>query len=113
MSTRPSAQRSRSEPLSALIVGAGPTELTLACELTRDGIPFHLIESARRSRVTSRFDATMRDRLSENSLAAARAGDATATNTSLSMEAAEHTARITFRDDRSIAGPVVLPGETS
>lgn len=29
-----------------LIVGAGPTGLTLACVLARDGVPFRLIEAA-------------------------------------------------------------------
>ena len=29
-----------------LIVGAGPTGLTLACELARRGVPFRLIEAA-------------------------------------------------------------------
>ncbi len=32
--------------LSVLIVGAGPTGLTLACELARSGVPFRLIEAA-------------------------------------------------------------------
>ncbi|HTV26040.1 MAG TPA: FAD-dependent monooxygenase, partial [Polyangiaceae bacterium] len=31
---------------TVLIVGAGPTGLTLACELARRGIPFRLVESA-------------------------------------------------------------------
>lgn len=85
------------------------------------------------SRVTAQFDATMRDGLSEDSLAAAwaqivglsgafeahdvpdvaRAGDMTITNTRLSMEAGDYTARITYRDDRSIAGLFILPGDTS
>lgn len=83
--------------------------------------------------MTARFDPTMRDGLSEDALAAAwaqvvgtsgafeahgtpdvaRAGDVTVTNTPLSMEAADHTARITFRDDRSIAGLFILPEDAS
>ncbi|MGW6281321.1 FAD-dependent oxidoreductase [Kribbella sp. NPDC055071] len=31
---------------TVLIVGAGPTGLTLACELARDGVPFRLIDAA-------------------------------------------------------------------
>jgi len=31
---------------TVLIVGAGPTELTLACELARSGVSFRLIEAA-------------------------------------------------------------------
>ena len=34
------------EPLTVLIVGAGPTGLMLACELARRGVSFRLIESA-------------------------------------------------------------------
>lgn len=40
--------------LSALIVGAGPTGLTLACELARRGVSFRLIEAASRPRAGSR-----------------------------------------------------------
>lgn len=80
------------------------------------------------SRVTDQFDATMRDGLPEESLAAAwaqiigtagaferqgvaeatRTGDVTITNTPLSLEAGDYTARIVFRDDRSIAGLHIL-----
>jgi len=78
--------------------------------------------------VAERFDAVMRETLSEDALAAAwvqivgtsgafegqgdpvvtRAGDVTVTNTLLSMEAADYTARIAFRDDRTIAGLHIL-----
>jgi len=78
--------------------------------------------------VTEQFDPTMRDGLSEDALAAAwaqiigtsgafegegepvvtRAGDVTVTSTPLSMEAGDYTARIAFRDDRSIAGLHIL-----
>lgn len=40
--------------LSVLIVGAGPTGLTLACELARRGVSFRLIEAAARPQVGSR-----------------------------------------------------------
>jgi 2-polyprenyl-6-methoxyphenol hydroxylase-like FAD-dependent oxidoreductase len=33
------------KPLAVLIVGAGPTGLTLACELGRRGVSFRLIEA--------------------------------------------------------------------
>jgi hypothetical protein len=74
--------------------------------------------------VNARFDATMRAGLTEEGLAeawahivglagayeshgdtdAVRAGDFTTTNTTLSFEAGEFVARITFRDDRTLAG---------
>ncbi|MFR9728119.1 DUF3887 domain-containing protein [Saccharopolyspora sp. MS10] len=85
------------------------------------------------SRVTERFDPAMRDGLSEDALAAAwaqivglsgaleerrepeitRAGDVTVTNTPLVLEAGDYTARIAFRDDRTIAGLHILEGPTS
>jgi hypothetical protein len=83
---------------------------------------------ARWADVSARFDATMRDRLTEEGLAEAwayivglagayeshgdtavvRAGDFTTTNTPLSFEAGDFVARITFRDDRTIAGLFIL-----
>jgi hypothetical protein len=83
---------------------------------------------ARWADVSARFDATMRDRLTEEGLAeawahiaglagayedhgdtdAVRAGDFTTTNTPLSFEAGDFVARITFRDDRTIAGLYIL-----
>ena len=82
--------------------------------------------------VTERFDPAMRDGLSEEALAAAwsqivglsggfegqgepavsRASDVTVTNTPLSMEAGDYTARIALRDDRTIAGLHILPEQT-
>ena len=78
--------------------------------------------------VSDRFDATMRDRLPAEGLAEAwahivglagayeghgdtevvRAGDFTTTNTPLSFEAGDFVARITFRDDRTLAGLYIL-----
>lgn len=78
--------------------------------------------------VSARFDATMRERLTDEGLAEAwayiaglagayenhgdtevvRAGDFTTTNTPLSFEAGDFVARITFRDDRTIAGLFIL-----
>jgi hypothetical protein len=83
---------------------------------------------ARWADVRARFDAIMRDRLTDDGLAEAwvhivglsgayeshggtdivRAGDFTVTNTPLAFEAGDHLARITFRDDRSIAGLFIL-----
>lgn len=83
---------------------------------------------ARWSDVSARFDSTMRERLTEEGLAEAwayiaglagayeshgdtevvRAGDFTTTNTPLSFEAGDFVARITFRDDRTIAGLFIL-----
>lgn len=91
------------------------------------------LAAGRWSQVTARFDATMLDGLSEDSLAAAwaqivglsgafeshgapevaRAGDVTVTDTPLYLEAGDYTARISYRDDRSIAGLFILPRETS
>lgn len=78
--------------------------------------------------VSSRFDDTMRARLTEEGLAeawaylvglagayeshgntdAVRAGDFTTTNTPLVFEAGDFVARITFRDDQRIAGLYIL-----
>ena len=81
--------------------------------------------------ITERFDETMRAGLTEEGLAEAwaylagtagsfeshgdtevvRAGDFTVTNTPLAFEAGDFVARITFRDDRTIAGLYILnPG---
>ncbi|MBB5069117.1 DUF3887 domain-containing protein [Saccharopolyspora gloriosae] len=84
------------------------------------------------SHVTEQFDPTMREGLPEEALAAAwaqlvglsgefeghgepevaRASDVTITNTPLSLEAGDYTARITFRDDRTIAGLHIVEGRT-
>ena len=83
--------------------------------------------------VSARFDATMRERLSEEGLAEAwvhivglagayesrgktdvmRAGDFTVTNTPLAFEAGDYVARITFRDDRTIAGLFLLDADAA
>lgn len=85
------------------------------------------------ARVTERFDPTMRDGLSDASLAAAwaqivglsgafekhgepeavRASDVTITNTPLAFEAGDYIARISFRDDNSVAGLFILNAEGS
>lgn len=106
------------------------TPLTDAAELARSVVED--LVNGRWALVTERFDPTMRDGLSEEALAAAwsqivglsgaferhgepvvaRAGDVTMTNTLLAMEAGDYTARISFRDDRSIAGLFILPEQT-
>jgi predicted transcriptional regulator len=83
--------------------------------------------------VSARFDATMRDRLTEEGLAEAwahivalagtyeshgdtdaqRAGDFTTTNTPLIFEAGDFVARITFRDDRTLAGLYILNADAA
>jgi hypothetical protein len=83
---------------------------------------------ARWADVRARFDDTMREGLSEEELAkpwpqiagmvgayeghgetdVVRTGDFTTTNTLLNFEAGEFVARITFRDDRTIAGLYLL-----
>jgi hypothetical protein len=106
------------------------TPLTDAAELARSVVDD--LAGGRWELVTERFDPTMRDGLSEDALAAAwaqivgtsgafegqgepvvtRAGDITVTNTPLSMEAGDYTARIAFRDDRTIAGLHILSEPT-
>ena len=68
--------------------------------------------------ITERFDETMRMGLTEawaylagmagayehGDTEAVRASDCTITNTPLAFEAGEFIARVTFRDDRTIAG---------
>lgn len=103
------------------------TPLPEATELA--GTVIDALSHSRWADVTARFDATMRDRLSEEALAAAwsqviassgayesrgqteatRAADFTVTDTPLAFEAGEFTARISFRDDRTIAGLFILP----
>ncbi len=85
------------------------------------------------SLVIEQFDQTMRDGLSEEALAAAwaqvvglsggyeghgepvaaRAADLTITNMKLLLEGGDYTARITFRDDRTMAGLHILESEKS
>jgi hypothetical protein len=82
--------------------------------------------------VTARFDTKMRDGLTGDGLAAAwaqiigmagayenrgatqatRAADITITNTTLAFEAGDFTARISFRDDHTIAGLYIVPGDS-
>jgi hypothetical protein len=89
------------------------------------------LAAGRWTRITEKFDPTMREGLPEDALAAAwaqivgmsgayerhgepevvRAGDLTITNTPLAMEAGDYTARIAFRDDRTIAGLHILKGD--
>lgn len=103
-----------------------PEAAALATSVLRD------LVSGQWSRVTERFDPAMRDSLPEEALAAAwrqivglsgsfekhgepetaRAADVTITNTPISMEAGDYTARITFRDDRTIAGLHILERRT-
>ena len=97
-----------------------------AVELARVVIDDHA--HGRWAAVSARFDDTMRAGLAEEGLAeawaylaglagayeshgetdAVRAGDFTITNTPLAFEAGEFIARITFRDDRRIAGLYIL-----
>ncbi|MBI3691296.1 MAG: DUF3887 domain-containing protein [Mycolicibacterium aromaticivorans] len=83
---------------------------------------------ARWADVSARFDATMREQLTDEALAfgwaeiatsagayqnhgdtdAVRIGEVTTTNTRLSFEAGDFVARITFRDDETIAGLFIL-----
>ena len=97
-----------------------------AAELARTVIDD--LARARWAEVRARFDATMRDGLTEDGLAggwaqiagsagayhshggtdAVRTGDFTTTNTPLKFENGEFVARISFRDDQTIAGLYIL-----
>jgi hypothetical protein len=112
------------DPRTGGVMNTSP--LPEADELARTVIDDHA--HARWADVSARFDATMRDRLTEEGLAEAwayivglagayeghgdtvvvRAGDFTITDTPLSFEAGDFVARITFRDDRTIAGLFIL-----
>jgi Protein of unknown function (DUF3887) len=107
------------------------TPLTGVAELATAAI--RDLAAARWSRVAEQFDPKMREGLSQEALAAAwaqivglsgafeqhgdpevaRAGDVTITDTPLAFEAGDYTARITFRDDRTIAGLHILERKTS
>ncbi|CAN5371800.1 hypothetical protein BH09ACT8_BH09ACT8_05350 [soil metagenome] len=107
------------------------TPLPGADELARTVIDD--LAHARWTDVRARFDATMRDGLTEEGLAEAwaqiagmvgayeshgdtdakRTGLLTTTNTPLMFEAGDFVARITFRDDRTIAGLYILEPEVA
>jgi hypothetical protein len=102
------------------------TPLPEAADLARTVIDD--LTHTRWAEVRARFDAKMRDGLTEQELGetwaqiaglvgayaghgdtdVVRAGDFTITNTPLSFEAGEFVARITFRDDQTIAGLYIL-----
>ncbi|HEY0258676.1 MAG TPA: DUF3887 domain-containing protein [Lacisediminihabitans sp.] len=89
------------------------------------------LSTGRWDEVAERFDSQMRERLGSEGLAAAwaqviglagayerrgeveaaRAADVTITNTPLAFEAGDFTARISFRDDQTIAGLYLLATE--
>ena len=112
------------DPRNGEVMNTSP--LTDAVELARAVIDDHA--HGRWANVTARFDDTMRAGLTEEGLAeawayiaglagayeshgdtdAVRAGDFTITNTPLTFEAGDFVARITFRDDRTIAGLFIL-----
>jgi hypothetical protein len=104
--------------------GQGP--LPQAAELASTVIED--LTTARWAEVRARFDATMRDQLSEDELAApwphiaksvgnyrghgdthvARVGELTRTTTPLHFDTGDFSARIAFRDDQTIAGLYIL-----
>jgi hypothetical protein len=112
------------DPRNGEVMNTSP--LPDAVELARAVIDDHA--HGRWADITARFDDTMRAGLTEEGLAEAwayiaglagayeshgdtdvvRAGDFTTTNTPLSFEAGDFVARITFRDDRTIAGLFIL-----
>ncbi len=112
------------DPRTGEVMNTSP--LPEAAELARTVIDDYV--HARWSDITARFDATMRAGLTEEGLAeawaqiagmvgayeghgdtaVARVGDFTVTNTPLAFEAGDFVARITFRDDQTIAGLYIL-----
>jgi hypothetical protein len=112
------------DPRTGGVMNTSP--LPDAVELARAVIDDHA--HGRWANITGRFDDTMRAGLTEEGLAEAwayiaglagayeshgdtdvvRAGDFTITNTPLAFEAGDFIARITFRDDRTIAGLFIL-----
>lgn len=112
------------DPRNGEVMNTSP--LPGAIELARAIIDDHA--HGRWADITERFDETMREGLTEEGLAeawaylaglagayqshgdteAVRAGDFTITNTPLTFEAGEFVARVTFRDDRKIAGLYIL-----
>lgn len=117
------------DPRNGEVMDTSP--LPEAIELARAVIDDHA--HARWADITERFDETMRAGLTEAGLAeawaylagmagayekygdteAVRAGDFTVTNTPLAFEAGDFVARITFRDDRTIAGLYILNPEVA
>ena len=117
------------DPRNGEVMETSP--LPEAIELARAVIDDHA--HARWTDITERFDETMRASLTEEGLAeawaylagmagayenhgdteAVRAGDFTITNTPLAFEAGDFIARITFRDDRTIAGLYILNPEAA
>ncbi|WP_396927885.1 DUF3887 domain-containing protein [Mycolicibacterium sp.] len=112
--------------MDPLRLGLNTSALPDAADLARAVIDD--LAHARWADVRGRFDATMRDGLtapeladgwahivelagpyqSHGDTAAARVGNFTTTNTPLAFEAGEFVARISFRDDQSIAGLYIL-----
>ena len=117
------------DPRNGEVMNTSP--LPEAVELAQAVIDDHA--HARWAHITARFDETMRERLTEEGLAeawaylagmagkyeghgdteAVRAGDFTITDTPLAFEADDFIARITFRDDRTIAGLYILNPEVA
>jgi hypothetical protein len=112
------------DPRNGEVMNTSP--LPGAAELARAVIDDHA--HGRWADVSARFDDTMRAGLTEEGLAEAwayfvglagvyeghgdtdvvRAGDFTITNTPLAFDAGDFVARITFRDDQTIAGLYIL-----
>jgi hypothetical protein len=112
------------DPRTGEVMNTSP--LPGAAELAKTVIDDHA--HGRWADISARFDAKMRDGLTNEGLAEAwahivglvgayeshgdtevvRAGDFTITDTPLLFEAGDFVARITFRDDRTIAGLYIL-----
>lgn len=117
------------DPRNGEVMSTSP--LPEAVELAQAVIDDHA--HGRWADITARFDERMREGLTEEGLAeawaylagtagaygshgdteAVRAGDFTITNTPLAFEAGDFVARVTFRDDRTIAGLYILNPEAA
>jgi len=117
------------DPRNGEVMNTNP--LPGAVELARAVVDDHA--HSRWADVSARFDDKMRAGLTEEGLAEAwayivglagayeghgdtdvvRAGDFTVTNTPLAFEAGDFVARITFRDDRTIAGLFILGADAA
>lgn len=117
------------DPRNGEVMNTSP--LPEAIELAQAVIDDHA--HGRWTDITARFDETMRAGLTEEGLAeawaylagiagayeshgdteAVRAGDFTITTTPLTFEAGDFVARITFRDDQTIAGLYILNPEAA
>lgn len=128
--TRQAAFQRYGKPIDPRTGAAMPTDPLPGAGKLAQAVIDDLVHS-RWAAIRSRFDPTMTERLTEEGLAeawahiiglagayqgrgetdAARTADFTTTNTPLAFEAGDFIARITFRDDQTIAGLFILDAD--